>query len=385
MQGRPRTARVAIVQRAVRRYRQGFFDGLRDELAHDGTQLLLFHSTLPSHLDPRPDALPIPWATHLRRRDLPIGRRRLLWQRYHGALRTADLVIVEQASDLPLNYRLLLNQRRGGARVGMWGHGRSFAADPSRLGEAVKRRASLEAHWWFGYTSRTAEIVARYGYPTERITVVNNSIDTTALAADLAYARTGPARELRDQLGIGDGPVGLFLGALSAIKGIDLLLAAAERIHARRPGFHLLVVGGGGHEQELRSRAEEHPWLHVLGPRFGRDRAAALATADVMLVPAGVGLVVLDSVVAGVPLITSADGSHGPEIAYLRDGENGRLVAGGSDPGRYAAAVLEVLGDRDLADRLAAGCRADADRYGIEAMVQRFADGVRGALAASPR
>jgi L-malate glycosyltransferase len=98
-----------------------------------------------------------------------------------------------------------------------------------------------------------------------------------------------------------------------------------------------------------------------------------------------VGLGVIDSIVAGTPLITSADSAHGPEIAYLRDGENGRLVTGGGDPMRYAEAVLEVLGDPALHRRLVAGCADDAGRYTIGAMIDRFAGGVRLALAAPRR
>jgi L-malate glycosyltransferase len=382
---RPRAARVAIVQRAVRRYRRGFFDGLRDELARDGTRLALFHSNLAPEDDPRPDALEIPWAVHLPRRNLALGSRGLLWQPYHPALRTADLVVVEQAADLPLNYRLLLRQRLGGPRVAMYGHGRNFGDDPSRLAEAVKRRTSREAHWWFAYTERSAEVVAELGYPADRITVVNNAIDTEELTADLRWARAGAARALRDEFALGDGPVGLFLGTLRGDKRLDLLVAACERVVAQRPDFHLLVVGGGPSQDELAQQAETLPWLHVLGPRFGRDRATALAAADVTLIPGAVGLGVIDSIVAGSPLITSADSAHGPEIAYLRDGDNGRLVAGGGDPHRYAAAVLEVLGDPSLHRRLVAGCVHDAGRCTIAAMVEHFAEGVRAALEAAPR
>jgi L-malate glycosyltransferase len=382
---RPRAARVAIVQRAVRRYRRGFFDRLRDELARDGTRLALFHSNLTPEDDPRPDALEIPWAVHLPRRNVALGSRGLLWQPYHRALRSADLVVVEQAADLPLNYRLLVRQRLGGPRVAMYGHGRNFGEDPSRLGEAVKRRISREAHWWFAYTERSAAVVADLGYPPERVTVVNNAIDTDELTADLRWARAGAARALRDELAIGDGPVGLFLGTLRGDKRLDLLLAAGERIVAERPDFHLLVVGGGAAQGELEARSPALPWLHVLGPRFGRDRATALAVADVTLIPGAVGLGVIDSIVAGAPLITSADSPHGPEIAYLNDGDNGRLVTGGGDPSRYAAAVLEVLGDQALLWHLVAGCERDAGRYTIDAMVARFADGIRRALAAPRR
>jgi hypothetical protein len=60
-------------------------------------------------------------------------------------------------------------------------------------------------------------------------------------------------------------------------------------------------------------------------------------------------------------------------------------VAGGGDPDRYAAAVLEVIGDPALLEHLRAGCRQDAGRYTIAGMVERFADGVRAALAAPNR
>jgi L-malate glycosyltransferase len=382
---RPQTARVAIVQRAVRCYRRGFYHGLRDELARDGTRLALFHSNPAPEDDPRPDALQIPWAVHLPRRDLALGSRGLLWQPYHPALRSADLVVVEQASDLPLNYRLLARQRLGGPRVAMWGHGRNFGDDPSRLGEAIKRRTSRQAHWWFAYTERSAAVVAELGYPTERVTVVNNAIDTEELTTDLRWARAGAARSLREELGIGDGPVGLFLGTLRGDKRLDLLLAAGERVVAQLPGFHLLIVGGGAAQRELEERSAALTWLHVLGPRFDRDRATALAAADVTLIPGAVGLGVIDSIVAGTPLITSADSPHGPEIAYLRDGANGRLVIGGGDPSRYAAAVLEVLGDPALHRQLVAGCERDAGRYTIDAMVARFADGIRSSLTAPSR
>ena len=377
-------ARVAFVQRSLRRYRGDLFDRIRDELAADGIELSLYHSTRPPGEDPRDDALHVPWAHHLPRRTLPIGSRSFLWQPYAPPLRSVDLVITEQAADLALSYRLLWAQARGRTRVAFWGHGRNFGERPSRVGEAIKARISRRAHWWFAYTDVSAEVVADLGYPQERITVVNNAIDTAELSEDLAWARSGPAEQLRQELDLGTGPVGLFLGTLRTDKRLDLLLEAADRIHAARPDFRLLILGSGPHEGLVREHAAKATWIHFLGARFGRGRAAALALADVLLLPAAVGLVVVDSLAAGVPLVASNSGHHKPEIAYLRDYGNGRLVADDGDPGRYAAAVLEILGDEALARRLVAGCLADAHRYGLEEMAARFADGIRQALAAPP-
>jgi L-malate glycosyltransferase len=328
----------------------------------------------------------VAWARHLPRRNLRVGRRRLLWQPYPAALREAQLVVIEQASDLILNYRLLNAQLLGRTRVAFFGHGQNFAEGASGLGEAVKAWSSRRVHWWFAYTEKSAEVVAGLGYPRERITVVNNAIDTTRLAAELQEVRAnGTADELRRELGLGDGPVGVFLGTLRPNKGLDLLFAAAALIHAARDDFRLVVVGAGPMADEVQRRADHEPWLHYLGARYGQDRAAVLVAADLLLLPGWVGLVVLDAIVAGTPLITTADSPHGPEIAYLRDRENGLLVPTGGDPARYADAVLQVLGDPELAGRLSAGCRSDAKRYGLEDMTSRFAEGIRQALRAPAR
>lgn len=380
-----RPIRVAIVQRAIRQYRSGFYDSLRAQLASDGIELLLFHSNQPPEDDSRDDAIDIPWARHLPRRTIRLGRQRLIWQPFDPALREAQLVIVEQASDLALNYRLLWWQRRGHGRVAFWGHGRNLATRRSSLGEKAKAWVSRHVHWWFAYTSLSADIVASLGFDLERITVVNNAIDTAQLANDLQAVGSDAVDRLRDRLDLGDGPVGLFLGTLRPNKRIDVLLEAAARIHDAHPDFRLLIIGSGPCEDEVRTRAGREPWLRYLGARYGQDRAEVLAASDLLLLPGWVGLVVLDSFVAGTPLVTSRHSPHGPEIAYLRDGENGRLVDDDGEPGRYAAAVVELIEDPDLHARLVAGCESDAGRYSVEAMAASFADGIHRALATPSR
>lgn len=294
-------------------------------------------------------------------------------------------MVVEQASQLLLNYRLLWLQARSGPRVAFWGHGRNFAADPTSLGERAKASISLRAHWWFAYTSRSADIVTDLGFDASRITVVNNAIDTTTLETQIDAVDDARLAMLRKEIGVGPGPIGLFLGTLRTDKDLQVLVEAGHRIQREHPGFRLLVVGGGPLEHDVRRWAEQQPWLYYLGARYGNDRAELLALADLLLLPGAAGLVVLDAIVAGTPLITSRESPHGPEIAYLRDGVNGLLVAHGSDPETYADAVLRVLGDPELLQSLVLGCAADRDLYSIETMAKRFGDGIRQALDAPAR
>jgi glycosyltransferase involved in cell wall biosynthesis len=372
--------RVAIVQRSLRRYRAGFYDQLRTELARDGIVLQVFHSTPPTH----PDALELPWAQRLDARTVRFGRQRLVWQPLTRELRAADLVVVEQASRLLLNYRLLLRQLLGGPAVAFWGHG-GGAAPRGTTGERVKRSVSRRVHWWFAYTSRSAEMVAALGFPPERVTVVDNAIDTPGLRREIEAVKPGDRESLRRKLGLDANPVGLFLGSLKADKQVDILLQAAVRIRAEEPGFQLVVVGRGADEDVVREAADRLPWVSYPGPLYGQDRAAILALADLMLLPGAVGVAVLDSFAARAPLVTSSTAGHGPEIAYLRDRENGLIVEGGNDPERYAAAVLEVLRDPGLLARLRAACGAETERYTVEGMANNFADGIRDALTTTGR
>jgi glycosyltransferase involved in cell wall biosynthesis len=77
------------------------------------------------------------------------------------------------------------------------------------------------------------------------------------------------------------------------------------------------------------------------------------AEAEVAVVPSlyeGFSLPAVESMACGVPLVTTTGGAL-PEVVG-EDGETGLLVRPG-DPGELAAAIVRVLGDREVAARLA--------------------------------
>lgn len=88
----------------------------------------------------------------------------------------------------------------------------------------------------------------------------------------------------------------------------------------------------------------------------------------------------LDSFVAGTPMITTADALHGPEIAYLENGVNGVVTPG--DASSYADAVLALIDQPARADALRMRARESAGQYTLQAMVERFADGLAACVAA---
>ncbi len=152
----------------------------------------------------------------------------------------------------------------------------------------------------------------------------------------------------------------ICLGRIDPRKG----LASAIRALAELPGCSLRCIGDGDpeHLRQLRRLAREQGVGERVGfARVTRDRVQAeLATADVLVFPVvwpePFGLVPLEAMTVGTPVIATATGGS---AEYLADGEN-CLVASAGEPSALAAAVARLAGDRQLRLRLRAGGLATA-------------------------
>ena len=255
----------------------------------------------------------------------------------------------------------------------MWGHGRSFSTPQSRAVAAAKVGLTRRAEWFFAYTPAGAEHVIGAGFPSGAGHGANNTLDTEALQDDLAGRRpTSTSRSSVRQYGLVPGRTALFLGGVDDAKGIDFLLEAAPVVAARLPGFVLLVAGEGRVRRGWRRFARPH--LRILGRLDGGPKALALRSADVLAVPEWIGLVAVDSLVAGVPLVSTDHASHSPERDYLVDGVTS--VFSEHSVAAYADALAGCLADDDLRARLARASRDQAPRYSIGAMTDSFVGGI---------
>jgi glycosyltransferase involved in cell wall biosynthesis len=377
-----RRPHVLIAYKSLPNYRVQFFERLRERLADDGIELALVYGQGTARDAHRNEGAHVTWGIQRSNRVLHAGGRELVWQPCLGEARRADLVVVEQASRLVVNYFLLAGQRFGLGNVAFWGHGANLQKHTaSPTSEWLKRKVSRLPHWWFAYTDGSKARVAALGYPPERITVVQNAQDTELLAAAVAAVSSSEKERFRAEHGLGSGPVGLFLGSLSREKRIEFLLDSASRVAAVRPDFRLLVVGDGEARENLVAAAAVQPWVKYLGRVDAlHERALALAVSDVVLMPGLVGLVALDSFAARVPLMTTAVNFHSPEFEYIEDGVNGIVAPDPNDVAAYAALAVEVMTSEQRRGRLVQGC-ADASRtFTLGAMVDRFADGLHSAL-----
>lgn len=357
---------VLIIQETLPHYRVEFFNDLRGVLADRGIELQLAHGVANADQAQKRDAGQLPWAIGIKQSRIRTGHVALVWQHALPMVRGADLVVVEQANRMLINYVALALQPLGGPRVALWGHGENLQAGKGALGsigKLWKQTYSRLPHWWFAYTEGSAERVHKGGFRRDRITVVQNAIGPLPEVPPVARV---PARCV-------------YVGGLYAEKRLDLLIAAGDIIAAREPAFSLEVMGDGPLRTYLESAAKSRAWLHVRGPVFGSDKTTSLARAELVLMPGLVGLAVLDSFQTGTPMITTADALHSPEYEYLIPGVNGLVTAG--DPQAYADGVLAALQNPELLGTLRDGCTKAAGTYTLDAMVTRFARGIEQALA----
>jgi glycosyltransferase involved in cell wall biosynthesis len=245
----------------------------------------------------------------------------------------------------------------------------------------LKRRLATGVDWWFAYTELSKDVLTGYGMQSTRITVVDNAIDTQSLSTEISNTSRDAVDQWRHRLDIDSASrVGIFCGGMHRGKRLSFVLDSCRRIRSQLPNFEAVFIGDGP-DGELVERASRHaPWIHSVGPIHGPERATLFALGHVMLMPAHVGLAVIDSFVAQLPMITTTMEGHSPEICYLVDGFNGAVSRPTVDD--YANTVVKYLTNNDRLRSLQAGCRESAKRYTLDNMVHRFTEGVERALGA---
>ena len=376
-------ARVVFLTAILPQYRLTFHEGVRACLSESGIQYDVIFGQPGAAEAAKADTEILPWGKQVANRHLKVGRFSAVWQPALRDIWACDLAVIGQENRFLINY--LVQSLRGFCRpkVALWGHGRNFQADPGAgFAERWKRLWATQADWWFAYTEATRKIVEGYGFPSERITVVHNTIDTSEIRR-LAQA-LGASRldALRRQLDIQTNSVGVYVGGLYGHKRIDFLIDSAKEIRRQISDFMLIVVGSGVERHRIEAAASRHSWIRYLGPLFGTEKVEILRLGRVFMMPGLVGLAILDCAAVGLPIVTTAYPYHSPEIAYLESERNGLIIEEWQDPVAYARGVVSVLRDDAFHALLAQGANEVAAAYTMERMVRCFCEGIYAALSA---
>ena len=227
-----------------------------------------------------------------------------------------------------------------------------------------------------GYVAMSPALAQAYreaGMPEDRLRMIPQGVDVERYrpAADRAV--------LRRELSVAeDEPVLVFLGSLVERKGIDVLLAAWERIHRERPAARLWLVGRDRFADDPAAESFLERCLGTLSPaararveRFGvrGDAERFLQAADAFLFPSrreGFGTAIIEAMACGVPCVAS---NVGGSRAILSGDDAGLLFEAGDAAG-LAARLEQVLTQPETARRLGErGRAAVVAHYDLERLV----------------
>lgn len=167
--------------------------------------------------------------------------------------------------------------------------------------------------------------------------------------------------------GQGEKKVVLFVGRLAEKKGVKYLIEAMNNVDAK-----LVVVGNGPLRKELEEQAHRLDLdILFMGSKSHDELKTIYASADIFCAPSvvakdgdkeGLGLVLLEAMASGIPVVASESGGI---IEIISNEENGLLVKE-KDVEGIAKSINRLLKDESLAKKLVCNAFKTAEFYSYE-------------------
>jgi len=146
--------------------------------------------------------------------------------------------------------------------------------------------------------------------------------------------------------------------------GVDVVVRAFAEVQKSYPSAQLDLVGGGVLEGQIRDLVRKLglSGVNFLGVASHDDIARFYDRADIFVNASNLDnmpVSVLEAFASGTPVVTTAPES----MRYIVDHERTGLLSNPGDAGELARNILRVLGDSELATRLAQNAYSESSRY----------------------
>lgn len=314
---------LGILQPYVPKYRLPFFAGLNDRLAALGISMKVLASRPLGDQNMRGDAVSSDWVEHVERRALRLGSKEATYTLRSGHFAGLDALILPlEGTSLDIPRALRYRAVHGGLAIGLWGHVRSYVNAANIVDSTIERWQMTHSDHVFAYTPSGRDYAVSQGIQPSKVTSVMNSVDTSTISEELA-------RSARSEVGVAEGffetgpreKTFAFIGGLDESKRIDFLIQALDRLWIDDPEIRVLVAGKGSQEYLLR-RAVDRGQASLLGYADDHLKAKIALSSRAILMPGRIGLVAVESLAMGLPVLTTAYPYHAPEFDYLKRDES---------------------------------------------------------------
>jgi glycosyltransferase involved in cell wall biosynthesis len=374
------TIRVHIFQPVIAHYQVPFFERL---VAQPGLEIRVSASSRAPGAPPSDESVGS-WA-HIGKPCISAFGGQFVWQsgvHIHPTIGPGDVVVIDGNPRYLSNFRLIREARKKRAGVMWWGHG--WSPTSVRWRAAIRYRLMALADVVTVYTDREVTSIRDEALVARPIFGINNTIDTAAIDSAAAVWSKKRLAEFRKENHIENIKLLLFCGRLRATPstGLDLLLRTLRSLPSASGRVCLAVVGSGECENNLKALSRElgiDARVIWLGAIYDEGQLAPwFLSADLFVYPGAIGLSLLQAFAYGLPVVTNSNmETHGPEIAALEDGVNGRLFVSG-DSASLKDAIVETLENGRLRQNMSVNARKTMDtEYSLASMVKRFTDAIK--------
>jgi glycosyltransferase involved in cell wall biosynthesis len=202
----------------------------------------------------------------------------------------------------------------------------------------------------------------------KNILVANNTLNYLKFTS---LRNTENKKKIKLKYNIKSRKIILFSGRIIPRKKLDLLLDMFIEYPDRTNNYALAIVGGGINESQ-KKKIEKIDNIVYFGEVYDKNKLAEIfSIADIFCIPGWSGLSINHAFYYSLPYVTF-NCQHAPEINYLKDGINGRIVTG-SSPIDLLDAISDILEDPILLKKMSKSAKETLlQEASIEGMFQGY-------------
>ena len=188
--------------------------------------------------------------------------------------------------------------------------------------------------------------MSSYDGDSDKIFVIHNSMDTDQVFMDIEKYQPYVTHE-KQNLGIGDEKVILFVGNFREGKRIENLILAYDRVRKQLKDTCLVLVGDGSERDKLQKLVKEKNIDNVViftGKKI-EDVSLYFLIGDLFVLPGQGGLAIQQAMAHSLPIVTTP--ADGTELDLVIEGRNGFIVEI-DNVDALSDAMVKVLQDEEL-------------------------------------
>ncbi|CAN1134427.1 Sulfoquinovosyl transferase SQD2 [Linum perenne] len=200
------------------------------------------------------------------------------------------------------------------------------------------------------------DLLAAQVSTANRIRLWNKGVDSESFNPRFR----SPEMRLRLTNGEPEKPLIVHVGRLGVEKSLDCLKTVMDRL----PNARIAFVGDGPYREELEKLFEGMPAVFT-GMLGGEELSQAYASGDVFVMPSEsetLGLVVLEAMSSGIPVVGVRAGGIPDIIPPEQDGKIGFLYSPG-DLDECVNKLVTLINDHELRETMGIAARLEMEKY----------------------